>query len=107
MLKFLAGMYLIAGRWQDALRDFTEAETLLKSAHDYLWHGSALEGIGICLVLLSFLETPVAIPGYCIIFEFYTTYVSDTASDTLSPTSSHSSFTVSSAPPPMFEFLES
>lgn len=105
MLKFLAGMYLIAGRWQDALRDFTEAATLLKSAHDYLWHGSALEGIGICLVLLSFLETPVAIPAIALSSSFSTTYVSDTASDTLSPTSSHSSFTVSSAPPPMFEFL--
>ena len=85
MLKFLAGMYLIAGRWQDALRDFTEAATLLKSAHDYLWHGSALEGIGICLVLLSFLETPVAIPAIALSSSFSTTYVSDTASEQTSP----------------------
>lgn len=105
MLKFLAGMYLIAGRWQDALRDFTEAATLLKSAHDHLWHGSALEGIGICLVLLSFLEAPVAIPAIALSSSITTTYVSDSVSDTLSPTSSHSSYTVSSIPPPMFEFL--
>lgn len=58
----MAGLYLMAGRWQDALRVFSEAATSLKSAHDHLWFASALEGIGICLLLLSFLETPVAIP---------------------------------------------
>jgi hypothetical protein len=62
MLKYIAGMYLLAGHWQDALRDFTEAAISLKTAHDFLWLASALEGIGVCLVLLNFLEIPVPIP---------------------------------------------
>lgn len=62
MLKYVAGMYLIAGHWQDALREFTDAAISLKTAHDFLWLASALEGISVCLVLLSFLEIPVPIP---------------------------------------------
>ncbi|ANB14360.1 Trs120p [Sugiyamaella lignohabitans] len=62
MIKFLGNMYLLAGRLSDALKEFTEAATILKTAYDHLWYGSALEGIGICLVLQSFLEVPVTIP---------------------------------------------
>lgn len=107
MLKFLASMYLIAGRWQDALRDFTEAAVTLKSAHDHLWYASSLEGIGICLVLLSFLEVPVAIPPVAL-SSSHTAHTPESSTDVLSPSSSHSSSTnhvVSSIPPPMFEFL--
>lgn len=61
-LKYIAHLYLLAGRWQDALREFSEAATILKSVNDHLWHASSLEGIGVCLVLLSFLESPASIP---------------------------------------------
>ena len=108
MLKFLAGMYLIAGRWQDALRDFTEAAITLKSAYDHLWYASALEGIGICLVLLSFLEVPVSIPPIALSSGSSQSHTPDPQNDTLSPTSSHSSHSAgvtASVPPPMFEFL--
>lgn len=104
MLKYLAGMYLITGRWQDALRDFTEAAIALKGSHDHLWYGSALEGIGICLVLLSFLEVPVSIPPIAL-SSSHQPHTPDSSTDVLSPTSSHTSNNVLSAPPPMFEFL--
>lgn len=104
MLKYLAGMYLITGRWQDALRDFTEAAIALKGGHDHLWYGSALEGIGICLVLLSFLEVPVSIPPIAL-SSAHQSQTPDSSTDMLSPTSSHASTNVLSAPPPMFEFL--
>lgn len=63
MLKYVAGMFLLAGHWQDALRDFTEAAISLKTAHDFLWLASALEGISVSLLLLKFLEIPVPIPN--------------------------------------------
>lgn len=102
--KYLAGLYLMAGRWQDALRVFSEAATSLKSAHDHLWFASALEGIGICLLLLSFLETPVAIPPVA----HQATHLNHThnhsfsdSAESLSPISTGSN----TLPPPMFEFL--
>lgn len=61
-VKFMGNMYLLAGRVSDALREFTEAATILKAAYDHLWHGSALDGIGVCLVLQAFLEVPFNIP---------------------------------------------
>lgn len=105
-LKFLASMYLIAGRWQDALSNFTEAATILKNAHDHLWYASSLEGIGICLVLLSFLEVPVSIPSIAL-SSTHSSHTPEPSSDVLSPSSSHSSTSgpMSTAPPPMFEFL--
>uniref|UniRef100_A0A060SWW9 ARAD1A03586p n=1 Tax=Blastobotrys adeninivorans TaxID=409370 RepID=A0A060SWW9_BLAAD len=60
--KFLGNMYLLAGRVPDALKSFCEAATILKATYDHLWHGSALEAIGICLVILAFLEVPTPIP---------------------------------------------
>lgn len=107
MLKYLGSMYLISGHWQNALRDFTEAANTLKGARDHLWFASALEGIGICLVLLSFLEVPVAIPPIALTSSHHS-FTPDTSSEAISPSSSHSSIlngTLSSVPPPMFEFL--
>lgn len=61
-LKFLGNMYLLAGRLSDALRELTEAASILKSTFDHLWFASCLENIGVCLVLLAFLEAPIIIP---------------------------------------------
>lgn len=65
-IKFTANMYLLAGRISDALREFSEAASVLKAAYDHLWHGSALDGIGVCLVLQAFLEVPINIPTVAI-----------------------------------------
>lgn len=62
MLKYNGNLYLLAGRLSDALKQFAEAASILKAAYDHLWYASSLEGIGVCLVLLSFLEAPVTIP---------------------------------------------
>lgn len=103
--KYLAGLYLLTGRWQDALREFSEAATSLKSAHDYLWLASALEGIGICLLLLSFLEVPTAIPPVALQAANFSSHGSSLSfsdsTDSLTPTTSNSG----TVPPSMFEFL--
>lgn len=103
--KYLAGLYLITGRWQDALREFSEAASSLKTAHDHLWHASALEGIGICLLLLSFLEVPTAIPSIALqaanVSSHSSTLSFSDSTDSLTPTASNSGV----LPPSMFEFL--
>lgn len=103
--KYLAGLYLISGRWQDALKTFSEAATSLKSAHDYLWFASALEGIGICLLLLSFLEAPVSIPPVALQIthhgSFSHSHSFSDSNESLTPTSSGPA----PLPPSMFEFL--
>lgn len=60
--KILGNFYLLAGRYVDALREFGEALTLLKSSNDHLWLANALEYIGICLVLLSQINVPYLLP---------------------------------------------
>lgn len=53
--KLLGSFHLLAGKYSDALEYFTDAITNLKKCDDYLWLGSALEGIGNCVILLNFL----------------------------------------------------
>ncbi|KAG5518642.1 hypothetical protein PMAC_002611 [Pneumocystis sp. 'macacae'] len=60
--KIIADLYLLSGRVLDALKGYTDAAIMAKSSNDYLWHGSALEGIGVCLVILSFLQIEYQIP---------------------------------------------
>lgn len=103
LLKYQANLFLLSGRWSDALRDFSEAATVLKSAHDHLWFASALEGIGICLVLLSFLEVPISIPAIALSVTSHQGL--DTPSDTLSPITSNSSMSGILVPPSLFEFI--
>ncbi|QID83726.1 hypothetical protein GRS66_006202 [Saccharomyces pastorianus] len=61
-LKILGNFQLIAGRYIDALNSFTEAITTLYKVRDYLWLGSALDGISICFLLLSYLDMAYQIP---------------------------------------------
>lgn len=61
-LKILGNFQLLAGRVLDALNSFTEAIVLLYKVRDLLWLGSALDGVAICFILLSYLQTPFKIP---------------------------------------------
>ncbi|QSL65998.1 hypothetical protein MERGE_003135 [Pneumocystis wakefieldiae] len=61
-LKILGDLYLLSGSTLDALKLYTESAMLGKASKDYIWHGSALEGIGVCLVVLSFLQIEYQIP---------------------------------------------
>lgn len=61
-LKILGNFQLLAGRYLDALNSFTEAITLLYKVRDLLWLGSALDGIAMSFVLLSYLNITFTIP---------------------------------------------
>lgn len=49
----IAELYLLAGRIPDALNEFVEGAAIAKNSNDHLWHGKALESIGVCLILLA------------------------------------------------------
>ena len=47
----LGSMYLMAGRWPDAVRELTESAFLARSSNDHVWHAKALDYILVCLLL--------------------------------------------------------
>ncbi|CDH17657.1 related to Trafficking protein particle complex II-specific subunit 120 [Zygosaccharomyces bailii ISA1307] len=61
--KILGNFQLLAGRYIDALNSFTEAVTHLYKVRDHLWLASALDGIAICFLLLTFLKVSFQIPS--------------------------------------------
>ncbi|SMN19635.1 similar to Saccharomyces cerevisiae YDR407C TRS120 One of 10 subunits of the transport protein particle (TRAPP) complex of the cis-Golgi which mediates vesicle docking and fusion [Maudiozyma saulgeensis] len=61
-LKILGNFQLLAGRYSDALTSFTESVTLLYKLRDFLWLASAIDGIAICFISLSYLEIPFQVP---------------------------------------------
>ncbi|KAK6455372.1 TRS120 targeting complex component [Scheffersomyces xylosifermentans] len=56
--KLMASFYLLAGKYVDALQRFMEAAVTLKKCDDFLWLGSALEGISISVLLLQYIGSP-------------------------------------------------
>lgn len=61
-LKILGNFQLLAGRYSDALASFTESISLLYKVRDLLWLASALDGIAMSFILLSYLNITFAIP---------------------------------------------
>ncbi|CAG8540594.1 1844_t:CDS:10 [Paraglomus occultum] len=57
--KLLADLYLLAGRLPDAVSNYYSAIETTKSNSDYLWHGAALEGLCVSLVLLAYLHADI------------------------------------------------
>lgn len=61
-LKILANFQLLAGQYIDSLSNFSESAMISYKVNDYLWLGNSLEGISICMLLLTYLEIPFQIP---------------------------------------------
>lgn len=61
-LKILGNFQLLAGRYLDSLNSFTESIAILHKVKDYLWLGSALDGIAISFLMLSYLEVSFQVP---------------------------------------------
>lgn len=85
-LKILGNFQLLSGRYMDALHSFTDAVALLHKIKDYLWLGSALDGIAICFLLLTYLHVPFQIPQ--IVNFLCPTQLQHGAADTNSPRNS-------------------
>ncbi|CUS24120.1 LAQU0S14e00584g1_1 [Lachancea quebecensis] len=61
--KILGNFQLLAGRYVDSLNNFADAAFTLHKYHDYIWLGSALEGLIISMVLLSQLRVSFQVPA--------------------------------------------
>lgn len=49
----LGSLYLLAGRWPDALKELVESATTAKGIGDHVWHGKALDYILVCLLMCA------------------------------------------------------
>lgn len=49
----LGSLYLLAGRWPDALSELVESATRARAFSDHAWHAKGLENILVCLLLLA------------------------------------------------------
>lgn len=63
-LKLSGNFYLMAGNLKTALSDFCEAIYYLKLSNDSLWLASALDGLAVCIFLLSSIGAPYQLPQF-------------------------------------------
>ena len=49
----VGSLYLLAGRWPDAIRELAESATIAKNNSDHLWHAKALDHILVCLLMCA------------------------------------------------------
>ncbi|KAK4990268.1 hypothetical protein LTR50_002593 [Elasticomyces elasticus] len=61
----VGSLYLLAGRWPDALRELVEATNRARAFSDYLWHAKGLELIVVCLILHAWAGLDFQIPAIC------------------------------------------
>ncbi|EJS42210.1 trs120p [Saccharomyces arboricola H-6] len=92
-LKILGNFQLLAGRYVDALNSFTDAITTLYKVRDYLWLGSALDGISISFLLLSYLDLTYQIPQIVNLICPVEKLNAETSSVSVSPVDSNSKTT--------------
>ncbi|RIB16973.1 TRAPP II complex [Gigaspora rosea] len=57
--KLIADLYLMAGRLPDAVTNYSLAIETMKANGDFLWHGAALEGLCVALVISAYLHTDI------------------------------------------------
>lgn len=57
--------FLQAGRWTEALRQFTENGTKARAYGDHIWHAKALEGALYAMLLLAWAKMEFHIPSIC------------------------------------------
>ena len=61
----IGSLYMLAGRWREALQDLAEAAAQARSFSDHIWHAKAQENMLTCLVLLAWASVPFKIPSIC------------------------------------------
>ncbi|KAI9889799.1 MAG: hypothetical protein M1814_004901 [Vezdaea aestivalis] len=61
----IGALYLLAGRWTDALRELGESASIAKENLDHLWHAKGLESILVCMLMLSWSGIEYQIPAIC------------------------------------------
>ena len=49
----VGAMYLLAGRWPDAVKELTQSATVARSNSDYAWYAKALDYMLVCLLMYA------------------------------------------------------
>ena len=49
----IGAMYLLAGRWPDAMKELVQSATIARASSDYLWHAKALDYTLVCLLMCA------------------------------------------------------
>lgn len=52
----IGAMYLLAGRWPDAVKELVQSATIARASSDYLWHAKALDYTLVCLLMFAWAE---------------------------------------------------
>jgi hypothetical protein len=47
----LGSLYLLAGRWPDAMKELVDSATIARAISDHVWHGKALDYILVCMLM--------------------------------------------------------
>ncbi|KAM3073466.1 hypothetical protein ACMFMF_006673 [Clarireedia jacksonii] len=81
----IGSMYMIAGRWNDALRESVENAAIAKANLDHLWHAKALDNILVSILMLAWAGFDFQIPAICYVSAEKAPPAS-TAGDTKNPT---------------------
>jgi Transport protein Trs120 or TRAPPC9, TRAPP II complex subunit len=61
VLKVLGDLSLLCGLLPGAITLYTQSVEILRLTTDYLWHASALEGVGMALLLLAYLKVEYSV----------------------------------------------
>lgn len=61
----ISSLYMVAGRWGDALKDLIEATAIAKNALDHLWHAKGLDNILVCMLMLGWAGHDFQVPQIC------------------------------------------
>ena len=46
-------MYLLAGRWPDAVKELVQSAAVARNCSDYLWHAKAMDCVLVCLLMFA------------------------------------------------------
>ena len=49
----IGSMYLLAGRWVDAVRELVEGAIIARANADHIWHAKALDQVLVCLLMCA------------------------------------------------------
>lgn len=61
----VAHVYLMAGQWNEALRQLTEHTATARRLSDNIWHAKGLEGIVVSMLLLAWAHSEFSVPSLC------------------------------------------
>ncbi|RKF64994.1 Transport protein particle subunit trs120 [Erysiphe neolycopersici] len=61
----IGSLYMLAGRWTDAIKEMAEGATIAKNIFFHLWHAKALENILVSILMLAWCGLNFQIPQVC------------------------------------------